>query len=180
AVIRVFSKESAAPGEIESFLAETQADASGNWKVAYPVRIPTGTIVAATQSSKGATSELATASSTADPVKPKAPRPPAACPAAGPAKCPVTPQPPPPTPQTKINKGPKAKSHSTTATFKFTSTVRGSTYQCKLDKGKFKKCKSPKKYKGLKPGKHVFKVRAVNSAGKADPTPAKRKFTILA
>jgi CSLREA domain-containing protein len=178
AVIRVFAKASAAPGELNFFLAETQADAAGKWSVAYPGQIPTGTIVAATQTSKGATSELVTATSTADPVKPKDPTPPAACPAAGPPKCPVTTQPP-PIPQTKISKGPKAKSDSTTATFKFTSTVKGSTFQCKLDKGKFKKCKSPKKYKGLKVGKHVFKVRAVNSAGKADPTPAKRKFTVL-
>jgi CSLREA domain-containing protein len=175
AVIRVFRKASAEAGELESFLAETQADASGNWKVVYPEQIPTGTTVAATQTSKRATSELKTATSTADPVKPKDPTPPS-CPAAGPAKCPVAPQ---PTPQTKISKGPKAKSHSTTATFKFSSNVKGSTFQCKLDKGKFKKCKSPKKYKGLKLGKHVFKVRAVNSAGKADPTPAKRKFTVL-
>jgi hypothetical protein len=178
AVIRVFRKASPEPGELESFLAETQADAAGNWKVAYPTQIPTGTIVAATQTSKDATSELTTATSTADPVKPKDPTPPTACPAAGPPKCPVTTQPP-PIPQTKINKGPKAKSASTAATFKFSSNVKGSTFQCKLDKGKFKKCKSPKKYKGLKVGKHVFKVRAVNSAGVADPTPAKRKFTVL-
>ncbi len=183
AVIRVFRKASAASGELESFLAETQADASGNWKVAYPGQIPTGTIVAATQTSKGATSELLTATSTADPVKPKGPTSPG-CPAAGPPKCPVRSSPPPPpspppTPETTIGKGPKGKSHSTTAKFKFSSSVSGSSFQCKLDKSQFKTCKSPKKYKKLKPGKHVFKVRAVNSAGKADPTPAKRKFTVL-
>jgi hypothetical protein len=180
AVIRVFRKASPASGEIESFLAETQADASGNWKVAYPGQIPTGTIVAATQTSKGATSELATATTTADPVKPKVPKkdpPRPVCLAAGSPKCPVTT--PPPTPQTKISKGPKAKSHSTTATFKFSASVKGSSFQCKLDKKPFKSCKSPKKYKGLKPGKHVFKVRAINSAGVADPTPAKKKFTVL-
>jgi hypothetical protein len=43
----------------------------------------------------------------------------------------------------------------------------------------FKKCSSPKTYKKLKPGKHVFKVRAIDKAHNVDPTPAKRKFTIL-
>ena len=54
----------------------------------------------------------------------------------------------------------------------------GSKFECKLDRQKFKPCKSPKKYKGLKPGKHVFKVRAVKGKN-ADPTPAKRKFKIV-
>lgn len=31
----------------------------------------------------------------------------------------------------------------------------------------------------FKPGKHVFKVRAIDKAGNVDPTPAKRKFTVL-
>lgn len=184
AVIRVFRKSSAEAGELESFLAETQADAGGDWKVAYPGQIPTGTIVAATQTGKGATSELSTATSTADPLPPVKPdnpppaNPPVSC-AFSSSGCGAGPPNPPPTPQTKISKGPKAKSSSTTAKFKFSSTVKGSTFQCKLDKGQFKKCKSPKKYKQLKPGKHVFKVRAINSAGVADPTPAKLKFTVL-
>jgi hypothetical protein len=64
-------------------------------------------------------------------------------------------------------------------TFKFTSTEGKSTFQCKLDKKPFKACGSPKTYKKLKPGKHVFKVRAIDKAGNVDPTPAKRKFTVL-
>ena len=44
-------------------------------------------------------------------------------------------------------------------------------------KPKFKRCKSPKTYKHLKPHKYVFEVRAVSAAGK-DPTPAKKKFRI--
>jgi hypothetical protein len=66
----------------------------------------------------------------------------------------------------------------TTAKFKFTSNEPGSTFQCKLDKRKFKPCSSPKKYKHLSSGKHKFKVRAVDAAGNADTTPAKKKFTI--
>ncbi len=53
-------------------------------------------------------------------------------------------------------------------------------FQCKLDKGKFKTCASPKTYRVLKPGKHSFQVRAVDATGAADATPAKRSFQIAA
>lgn len=176
ATVRVFRKASAETGELASFLGEDEADGSGNWKVSYEAAVPAGTIVAATQTSTaGGTSELATATTSADP-------PSGDCPDALPAAmcAPPTGSPaPPPVPDTKILKGPKKKSSKTTAKFKFKSTVSGSTFECKLDKGKFKKCRSPKKYKNLKPGKHVFKVRAVGPGGVKDPTPAKRKFTVL-
>ena len=83
-------------------------------------------------------------------------------------------------PQTKIFKGPKGKKLvGATAAFKFKASVDGSSFQCELDGKPFRRCHSPQVYTGLKPGKHVFKVRAVNSAGTADPTPAKLKFTVL-
>lgn len=177
ATIRVFRKASAEAGELQSFLAETVADGSGSWKVTYSV--PGGTIVAATQTKEsGATSELSTATVPADPSSDpcKDALPPAQC---------AAPTPPPPgaspdttAPTTKITKGPKAKSTSTTAKFKFKSNEAGSSFECKLDKGKFKKCKSPKTYKKLKPGKHVFKVRAKDKAGNVGKA-VKRKFTVL-
>jgi hypothetical protein len=82
-------------------------------------------------------------------------------------------------PKTTITKGPKAQTTSTTAKFKFKSNEAGSKFKCKLDKGKFKGCRSPKTYKKLKPGKHVFKVRATDKAGNVGK-PAKKKFTITA
>jgi hypothetical protein len=63
-------------------------------------------------------------------------------------------------------------------TFKFSSDEKGSTFLCKLDKKKFAKCKSPKTYKNLKPGKHKFQVKARDSEGKLDPSPVVRKFRI--
>ncbi len=181
ATIRVFRKASAEAGEIKSFLAEAVADASGNWKATYPASIPGGTIVAATQTSVvGATSELSTAITPTEPSggggttgggskddkgtknnKGKA--------KGKENKGGV--------PDTRITKGPR-KTHATTVKFKFVSTESGSKFECKLDRQKFKACKSPKKYKGLKAGKHVFKVRAVKGK-KVDPTPAKRKFKIF-
>ena len=88
-------------------------------------------------------------------------------------------------PQTKRRRrrrSPRArrrKSSSTKAKFKFSSTEAGSTFQCKLDRKPFKSCRSPKKYSGLKPGKHVFKVRAIDAAGNTDSSPAVKKFKVL-
>ena len=39
-------------------------------------------------------------------------------------------------------------------------------------------CDSPRKYKRLDEGKFKFKVRAIDAAGNADPTPAKDKFKV--
>jgi CSLREA domain-containing protein len=173
AKIRVFRKASSALGELQSFLGEAKADGSGNWKVTYPT-VPGETIVAATQTNANrATSELSTAKVPADPST-----------GGGGGGANNGGGGPPPATDTKaptatITKGPKAKSSSTTAKFKFKSNEAGSTFQCKLDKGKFKNCKSPKTYKKLKPGKHVFKVRATDKAGNVGK-PAKRKFTVLA
>jgi hypothetical protein len=78
-------------------------------------------------------------------------------------------------PNTKL-KSVKIKKHNVTITF--TSSEKGSTFLCKLDKGKFVKCKSPKTYKNLKPGKHKFQVKARDDQGKLDPSPLTKKFKI--
>ncbi len=180
ATVRVFRKASAEPGELQSFLAETVADGSGKWSVTYP-QVPTGTIVAATQTNaEGATSELKSATTSADPStgggkkeekkEPKVIVDPVCAFTAG--KCRW--------PETVITGAPKGKTHATTVKFRFSSDMPGSTFECKLDKKPFKKCKSPKKYKGLKPGKHLFKVRATDTKGTVDPVPAKKKFRVLA
>lgn len=173
ALVRVFRKAAAEAGELESFLGEAFADAGGDWKVTYASSIPGGTIVAATQTNEeGGTSELATATTAADPDSGKKDDGKGKDDAGkdkGKAKD-TTP------PQTRIRKGPKRKSASTTAKFKFASSEKGSTFQCRLDKKPWRRCKSPKTYRGLKPGKHLFKVRAIDKAGNVDPTPAKRRF----
>jgi hypothetical protein len=180
ATIRVFRKKTTSAGEIESTLGEATADGSGNWKVPYIGQIPVGTSVAATQTSTaGGTSELSSIATTgADPskgggdsgkddkakgdtgkVKRKG--------KGGSGDDGVL--------QTTIR---KAQVTGTTAKFKFSASEKGAKFECRLDGKKFKPCKSPKTYKRLKPGKHVFKVRAVKGKN-VDPTPAKRKFKIL-
>lgn len=179
AKVRVFRKAAAEAGELAGFLGESEANGSGSWKVSFG-NVPGETRITATQTNEnGGTSELAASVST----------PPDPSSGGGGSnsggnnsgsnngskggKKDTTP------PDTKIVKGPPKKTHKRKVTFKFTSTEGKSTFQCKLDRKPFKACGSPKTYKKLKPGKHVFKVRAIDKAGNVDPTPAKRKFTVL-
>jgi hypothetical protein len=176
--IRVFRKATSSAGEIESFLGATESDEKGNWELKYATKIPGGTRIAATQSAFEGTSELAFAQTEPEPKaggegskekKEKLPAP----------KKPKKPHKPKGgVPETTITKGPRGRTHSRNVRFKFVSSEAGSSFECKLDHKPFKPCRSPKKYRGLRPGKHVFKVRAVKGK-KTDPTPAKRKFKIL-
>jgi len=78
-------------------------------------------------------------------------------------------------PETTIR---KVKVKGDHAKAKFTSDEPGSTFQCKLDKGKFRRCSSPRRLKNLDDGRHKFKVRAIDPAGNRDPSPAKKKFEV--
>jgi hypothetical protein len=53
-------------------------------------------------------------------------------------------------------------------------------YFCKLDRRPFRRCGSPKTYRGLSPGRHRFAVAAValDAFGERDPSPAVRHFRI--
>jgi hypothetical protein len=83
-------------------------------------------------------------------------------------------------PDAKITKGPGKKLAKGKARFSFTSTEAASTYTCKLDRKKAAACRSPKAYKGLRSGRHTFRVWATDAAGNRDPTPAKRAFRVPA
>jgi CSLREA domain-containing protein len=179
ALVRVFRKASNEEGELAGFVAEAVANGSGEWKTTYAA-LPEGTILTATQTLAGGTSELsATVTTPPDPPAPPpsgCPAVPSACPPAAPSA--TTPAPPPDTtkPKVTIKKAPKPNSTSTTAKFVFSANEK-STFKCKLDKKAWAKCKSPKKYKKLKPGKHVFKVKATDTAGSVSKV-LTRKFTV--
>lgn len=51
-------------------------------------------------------------------------------------------------------------------------------FECSLDSGQFARCASPHVLTGLDDGPHRFRVRAVDSAGYADPEPASRAWTV--
>jgi hypothetical protein len=82
-------------------------------------------------------------------------------------------------PSTRITGSPPATTSSRIARFKFTSTERGSQFQCKPDwKKGWSSCRSPTTYTQLRPGRHTLLVRAVDKAGNADRTPAKKVWTV--
>jgi streptogramin lyase len=81
-------------------------------------------------------------------------------------------------PQTTIIKGPGGKLGEGVAKFRFRSSEAGSHFACRLDRGKTRGCKSPRTYRGLKPGRHLFRVWATDATGNKDPTPAKRRFKV--
>ncbi|HEX2392386.1 MAG TPA: Ig-like domain repeat protein [Solirubrobacterales bacterium] len=81
-------------------------------------------------------------------------------------------------PETTIKRKPRAKTTSRLAVFSFSADQGGAGFQCKLDKAQFKPCRSPFKRK-VKPGRHSFRVRAVDAAGAADPTPASYRWRVF-
>ncbi len=53
--------------------------------------------------------------------------------------------------------------------FKFVSNPPASSFECKLDKARWRRCALPKTVRGLTPGKHVLRVRALDAAGNHGP-----------
>jgi hypothetical protein len=82
-------------------------------------------------------------------------------------------------PNTVLSAKPPARTHDRTPTFRFHAGIAGARYQCKLDRGPYKACRSPFTPAPLARGPHVLKVRAT-VAGLADPTPATAAFRVLA
>ncbi len=72
----------------------------------------------------------------------------------------------------------RIRSGKRSATLSFRSSEAGGSFLCKLDVRKEAKCGSPSTYVGLAAGPHTFQVRAVDSAGNADPIAAISHFTI--
>ena len=84
-----------------------------------------------------------------------------------------------PPPQTTITKHPPAETGSRSARFKFRSDATGSDFKCKLDDSRrFKDCDSPRRYKHLSRGRHLFEVRATDAQGHRDPSPAEWSWRI--
>src|SRR5574342_448131 len=80
-------------------------------------------------------------------------------------------------PDTTITSAPSNPTSNTSASFSFTSTEAG-TFECQLDASGFTACTTPKLYSSLTQGSYAFQVRAIDTAGNIDPTPATYTWTI--
>ncbi|MEJ7718764.1 MAG: fibronectin type III domain-containing protein [Thermoleophilaceae bacterium] len=76
-------------------------------------------------------------------------------------------------PETTIDSGPEGTTGTTggSATFVFSSSETGSTFECSLDGEAFSQCASPKDYTNLAEGTHTLEVKATDAKGNADTTP---------
>lgn len=97
------------------------------------------------------------------------------------ADCPVV-VPPPAKDETAPESGivGKRKQFGTKARFTLTSTEEGSSFECRLDRGKFAPCKANYRSRNLNLGRHTLFVRATDAAGNTDATPVAKKFKLRA
>ena len=83
-------------------------------------------------------------------------------------------------PETAIDSGPSGPTNQASPSFSFSSEP-GTSFECRLDSAQeadFQPCSSPQSYSSLTDGLHTFEVRATDSVGNTDPTPASRSFTV--
>lgn len=81
-------------------------------------------------------------------------------------------------PDTLILSGPARLEPSLTARFDLDSTEAGVRFECALNTADFSACEDPVELADLAETTHLFRARAVDQAGNADPTPAEHEWTI--
>jgi secreted trypsin-like serine protease len=82
-----------------------------------------------------------------------------------------------PSPDTTIVGKPRKKTRKRKASFRFIADEPNATFECRFDDAAFAPCSSPLKRR-VKRGRHTFEVRAIDSAGTADPLPATHKWRV--
>jgi chitodextrinase len=82
------------------------------------------------------------------------------------------------TPYTMIDSGPFGTVSTNAASFSFSSTAAGATFECSLDGAAFSACTSPQSLTALVDGAHTFAVRSTDALSNVDPTPASRTWTV--
>jgi MYXO-CTERM domain-containing protein len=82
-------------------------------------------------------------------------------------------------PDTTIVSGPSGNTESTSATFTFSSNEAGVTYECSLDGASYVTCSNPATFADLAEGEHTLLVRARDSAGNVDASPAMATWTVV-
>jgi hypothetical protein len=82
-------------------------------------------------------------------------------------------------PQTRLRGRRARRTSDRTPTFRFSSSLRGSSFQCRVDRRRFRRCRSPFTLGRLSLGRHVFWVWARSAAGVVDRSPATFRFRVL-
>jgi hypothetical protein len=85
-------------------------------------------------------------------------------------------------PVTRITFGPSFRTLRRKVIFRFTDETEqpNTRFSCRLDRRRWRSCRSPFKLAKLSAGPHVFRVRGINGAGEREPQPAKRRFRVVA
>ncbi len=88
-------------------------------------------------------------------------------------------------PTTNIDSSPPALTNSASASFAFSGSDAGgsgvASFECRIDSTQaadWGSCSSPKSYSNLSDGAHSFEVRAIDTAGNADQSPATFSWSI--
>jgi len=83
-------------------------------------------------------------------------------------------------PSTRITSHSRHASARGVFTVRFVGSDPGGirSFQCRVDKHHWKKCRSPYRSPRLQPGHHKISVRAIDRAGNVDPYPATVRFTV--
>ena len=81
-------------------------------------------------------------------------------------------------PATSIDSAPADPTSATGASFDFSASEGGVSFQCRLDGGSFAACSSPKSYSSLADGSHTFDVQATDAAGNPESAPQTFTWTV--
>ncbi len=81
-------------------------------------------------------------------------------------------------PETTIDTTPDDVTNDPTGDFTFSSDELDATFECSIDLASFTVCTSPHATATLADGSHNFRVRALDTLGNADPSPASFTWTV--
>lgn len=84
-------------------------------------------------------------------------------------------------PATRLGRRPQAQLFTAKprrrVAFAFSATEAGASFRCRIDRRPFRPCRSPRAYL-VAPGRHAFRVFAVDAAGNRDRSPAVFRFRV--
>ncbi|HKI65794.1 MAG TPA: hypothetical protein VJ989_00825, partial [Solirubrobacterales bacterium] len=84
-------------------------------------------------------------------------------------------------PTTRITFGPAFKTRKRRPVFRFADSTGqpGTHFICRVDRRRWRGCASPVRLKGLRRGRHIFRVKAVNAVGVWEARPQRRIFKLV-